>query len=135
MERSGGESPRMQDSPEREQWGGSPDLSGPPPGKMGRLELNGSPTGPRLLRHNGNPHGPLGGLMIPVFCVVEQAGLEGGMQREEVERSKGHREEHAEFVLVRKDILFNQLVETALVALGYSHNSAAQAQGPDSEQS
>ncbi|KAK6315354.1 hypothetical protein J4Q44_G00148830 [Coregonus suidteri] len=62
MERSGGESPRMQDSPEREQWRGSPDLSGPPPGKIGRLELNGSPTGPRLLRHNGNPHGPLGGM-------------------------------------------------------------------------
>ncbi|KAM9485622.1 DNA-binding protein SATB2-like isoform 5-T5 [Salvelinus alpinus] len=67
--------------------------------------------------------------MIPVFCVVEQAGPGGGMQREEVERSEGHREEHAEFVLVRKDILFNQLVETALQALGYSHSSAAQAQG------
>ncbi|XP_042162559.1 DNA-binding protein SATB2 isoform X4 [Oncorhynchus tshawytscha] len=129
MERGGGESPRMQDSPERERRGGSPELSGPPPGKMGRLERNGSPTGPCLLHHNGNPHGPLGGLMIPVFCVVEQAGLDGGMQREEVERSEGHREEHAEFVLVRKDILFNQLVETALQALGYSHSSAAQAQG------
>lgn len=67
--------------------------------------------------------------MIPVFCVVEQAGPDGGMQREEVERSEGHREEHAEFVLVRKDILFNQLVETALLALGYSHSSAAQAHG------
>ncbi|XP_029567275.1 DNA-binding protein SATB2 isoform X6 [Salmo trutta] len=133
MERGGGESPRMQDSPERERRGGSPDLSGPPPGKMGRLELNGSPTGPRLLRHNGHPHRPLGGLMIPVFCVVEQAGPDGGMQRErereEVERKEGHREEHAEFVLVRKDILFNQLVETALLALGYSHSSAAQAHG------
>lgn len=48
------------------------------------------------------------------------------------------REEHAEFVLVRKDILFTQLVETALLALGYSHSSAAQAHGefkkcPDSE--
>ncbi|XP_019910569.1 DNA-binding protein SATB2 isoform X7 [Esox lucius] len=133
MERGGGESPRMQDSPEweRERRGGSPDLSGPPPVKLGRLELNGSPTGPRLLRHNGNPHRPLGGLMIPVFCVVEQAGQDGGMhrEREEVERNEGHREEHAEFVLVRKDILFNQLVETALLALGYSHSSAAQAQG------
>nr|XP_029500697.1 DNA-binding protein SATB2-like [Oncorhynchus nerka] len=133
MERGGGESPRMQDSPERERRGSSPDFSGPPPGKMGRLELNGSPTGPRLLRHNGHPHRPLGGLMIPVFCVVEQAGPDGGMQRErereEVERKEGHREEHAEFVLVRKDILFNQLVETALLALGYSHSSAAQAHG------
>ncbi|XP_041700733.1 DNA-binding protein SATB2 isoform X1 [Coregonus clupeaformis] len=133
MERGGGESPRMQDSPERERRGGSPDLSGPPPGKIRRLELNGSPTGPRLLLHNGNPHRPLGGLMIPVFCVVEQAGPDGRMQRErereEVERNEGHREEHAEFVLVRKDILFNQLVETALLALGYSHSSAAQAHG------
>ncbi|KAM4609126.1 DNA-binding protein SATB2 isoform 3-T3 [Polymixia lowei] len=119
MER-GGESPIMQDSPERR--GGSPDLGGlPPPMKKGRLELNGSPTGPRP-RHNGALQRPLGGLMIPVFCVVEQS--DGGMQTE----SEG-REEHAEFVLVRKDILFSQLVETALLALGYSHSSAAQAHG------
>lgn len=52
--------------------------------------------------------------MLPVFCVVEQMDS---------------REEHAEFVLVRRDVLFNQLVETALLALGYSHSSAAQAQG------
>ncbi|XP_031441242.1 DNA-binding protein SATB2 isoform X2 [Clupea harengus] len=120
MER-GGESPRLRDSPERRGCS-SPDLSGPPPGKMGRLELNGSPTGPRG-RHNGATHRPLGGLMIPVFCVVEQ--VEGGGVVHEVEG----REEHAEFVLVRKDILFTQLVETALLALGYSHSSAAQAQG------
>ncbi|XP_045910532.1 DNA-binding protein SATB2 [Micropterus dolomieu] len=120
MER-GGESPITQDSPERR--GGSPDLSGlPPPGKKGRLELNGSPTGPRI-RHNGAPLRPLGGLMIPVFCVVEQS--DGGIQ---ADRCEG-REEHAEFVLVRKDILFSQLVETALLALGYSHSSAAQAHG------
>uniref|UniRef100_A0A8C4ITM6 One cut domain family member n=1 Tax=Dicentrarchus labrax TaxID=13489 RepID=A0A8C4ITM6_DICLA len=120
MER-GGESPITQDSPERR--GGSPDLSGlPPPGKKGRLELNGSPTGPRI-RHNGAPPRPLGGLMIPVFCVVEQS--DGGIQTDGCEG----REEHAEFVLVRKDILFSQLVETALLALGYSHSSAAQAHG------
>ncbi|XP_031729174.1 DNA-binding protein SATB2 isoform X2 [Anarrhichthys ocellatus] len=120
MER-GGESPITQDSPERR--GGSPDPSGlPPPGKKGRLELNGSPTGPRI-RHNGAPLRPLGGLMIPVFCVVEQ--LDGGIQTDGCEG----REEHAEFVLVRKDILFSQLVETALLALGYSHSSAAQAHG------
>ncbi|XP_078118750.1 DNA-binding protein SATB2 isoform X2 [Sander vitreus] len=120
MER-GGESPITQDSPERR--GGSPDLSGlPPPGKKGRLELNGSPTGPRV-RHNGAPLRPLGGLMIPVFCVVEQS--DGGIQTDGCEG----REEHAEFVLVRKDILFSQLVETALLALGYSHSSAAQAHG------
>ncbi|XP_048879412.1 DNA-binding protein SATB2 isoform X1 [Brienomyrus brachyistius] len=118
MER-GSESPRLRESPERR--GGSPDLSGPPPGKMGRLELNGSPPGPRS-RHNGAPLKSLGGLMIPVFCVVEQ--MDGAVPSE----GEG-REEHAEFVLVRKDILFTQLVETALLALGYSHSSAAQAQG------
>lgn len=63
------------------------------------------------------------GLMIPVFCVVEQS--DGGIQTDGCEG----REEHAEFVLVRKDILFSQLVETALLALGYSHSSAAQAHG------
>lgn len=63
------------------------------------------------------------GLMIPVFCVVEQC--DGGIQTEGCEG----REEHAEFVLIRKDILFSQLVETALLALGYSHGSAAQAHG------
>ncbi|KFO30012.1 DNA-binding protein SATB2 [Fukomys damarensis] len=59
-------------------------------------------------------------LMVPVFCVVEQ--LDGSLEYDS-------REEHAEFVLVRKDVLFSQLVETALLALGYSHSSAAQAQG------
>lgn len=63
------------------------------------------------------------GLMIPVFCIVEQS--DGGIQTDGYEG----REEHAEFVLIRKDILFSQLVETALLALGYSHTSAAQAQG------
>lgn len=61
--------------------------------------------------------------MIPVFCVVEQA--DSGNQADGCDG----REEHAEFVLVRKDILFSQLVETALLALGYSHSSAAQAHG------
>lgn len=56
----GGESPVAQDSPERR--GSSPELSDlPPPGKKGRLELNGSPTGPRIIRHNGAPLRPLGG--------------------------------------------------------------------------
>nr|XP_005167766.1 DNA-binding protein SATB2 isoform X1 [Danio rerio] len=119
MERGGGESPRLRDSPER-RGSSSPDI-GCPPQKLGRLELNGSPTGHRS-RHNGAPQRPLSGLMIPVFCVVEQ--MDGGMI------SDGEsREEHAEFVLVRKDILFTQLVETALLALGYSHSSAAQAHG------
>uniref|UniRef100_A0A3P9IRC8 DNA-binding protein SATB n=1 Tax=Oryzias latipes TaxID=8090 RepID=A0A3P9IRC8_ORYLA len=117
----GGESPVSQGSPE--QKSSSPDLSNAPPqGKRSRLELNGSPTGPRM-RHNGALPRPVGGLLIPVFCVVEQS--DGGAQTDGCEG----REEHAEFVLVRKDILFSQLVETALLALGYSHSSAAQAHG------
>ncbi|KAA0715661.1 DNA-binding protein SATB2 [Triplophysa tibetana] len=119
MERGGGDSPRLRESPER-RGSSSPDIGGPPQ-KMGRLELNGSPTGHRS-RYNGVPQRPLGGLMIPVFCVVEQ--VDGGMIPEGESR-----EEHAEFVLVRKDILFTQLVETALLALGYSHSCAAQAHG------
>lgn len=63
------------------------------------------------------------GLTIPVFCVVEQSDKET-----QADGFDG-RDEHSEFVLVRKDILFSQLVETALLALGYSHNSAAQAHG------
>uniref|UniRef100_A0A8C9TZ26 DNA-binding protein SATB n=1 Tax=Scleropages formosus TaxID=113540 RepID=A0A8C9TZ26_SCLFO len=124
MERTS-ESPRRRTSPERRP--SSPDLSGAPPGKMSRLELNGSPTGQRI-PHNGAPLRPLGGLMIPVFCVVEQ--VDGGVASERgVATDAEWREEHAEFVLVRKDIPFAQLVETALLALGYSHSSAAQAQG------
>ncbi|XP_039611912.1 DNA-binding protein SATB2 isoform X2 [Polypterus senegalus] len=111
------ESPGLHNSPDRRSC--SPDLKGPPPGKMARMEQNGSPTDTRV-RHNGAPTRALGGLMIPVFCVVEQ--MDSPLEYE-------GREEHAEFVLVRKDVLFNQLVETALLALGYSHSSAAQAQG------
>jgi len=55
-----------------------------------------------------------------VFCVVEhREGVAEGDKREE----------HAEFVLVRRDLLFNQLIEMALLTLGYSHSSAAQAKG------
>ncbi|XP_038605659.1 DNA-binding protein SATB2 [Tachyglossus aculeatus] len=107
------------DSPDRRS--GSPDPKGPPPPKAARLDQNGSPMGARG-RPNGAtlPKASQGGLMIPVFCVVEQ--LDGALEYDS-------REEHAEFVLVRKDVLFSQLVETALLALGYSHSSAAQAQG------
>lgn len=59
MERGGGESPCLRESPER-RTASSPDLTGPPPGKISRLELNGSPTGPRI-RHNGAPQKALGG--------------------------------------------------------------------------
>ncbi|KAK7882680.1 hypothetical protein WMY93_028854 [Mugilogobius chulae] len=38
-------------------------------------------------------------------------------------------EEHAEFVLIKRDLQFNQLIEMALLSLGYSHSSAAQAKG------
>lgn len=58
--------------------------------------------------------------MLPVFCVVEH--YENPIDFDS-------REEHAEFVLVRKDMLFNQLIEMALLSLGYSHSSAAQAKG------
>ncbi|KAM8934558.1 DNA-binding protein SATB2 isoform 2-T2 [Pelodytes ibericus] len=105
------ESPSLRDSPDRRS--NSPDAKSPPPLKVARLEQNGSPLGARG-RPNGSLNKSVGGLMLPVFCVVEQMD---------------NREEHAEFVLVRRDVLFNQLVETALLALGYSHSSAAQAQG------
>lgn len=61
--------------------------------------------------------------MIPVYCVVEHVDV--GVTGE----YEGRGDRHAEFVLVRKDVLFTQLVETALVALGYSHSSAVQARG------
>ncbi|XP_075687322.1 DNA-binding protein SATB2 isoform X2 [Rhinoderma darwinii] len=105
------DSPILRDSPDRRS--NSPDDKSPPPIKVARLEQNGSPLGARG-RSNGSLTKSVGGLMLPVFCVVEQMD---------------NREEHAEFVLVRRDVLFNQLVETALLALGYSHSSAAQAQG------
>ncbi|XP_018409416.1 PREDICTED: DNA-binding protein SATB2 isoform X2 [Nanorana parkeri] len=105
------DSPSLRDSPDRRS--NSPDTKSPPPIKVARLEQNGSPLGARG-RPNGSLNKSLGGLMLPVFCVVEQLD---------------NREEHAEFVLVRRDVLFNQLVETALLALGYSHSSAAQAHG------
>lgn len=60
------------------------------------------------------------GNMLPVFCVVEH--YENPLDFDS-------KEEHAEFVLVRKDMLFNQLIEMALLSLGYSHSSAAQAKG------
>ncbi|KAJ8003944.1 hypothetical protein DPEC_G00153660 [Dallia pectoralis] len=124
MERGGTDSPGPRGSPE--QRGESPDHCGPPPGKMSRLEVNGSPTGSHA-HLNGTPLRRLGGLMIPVYCVVEQpsGSVSGGV----VSDGEGRSDRHAEFVLVRKDILFTQLVETALVALGYSHNSAVQARG------
>ncbi|KAF3857151.1 hypothetical protein F7725_009010 [Dissostichus mawsoni] len=121
-QRGGAESPGLRDSVSPEERGDSPASSGPPPCKLSRPEVNGSPAAPKN-RQNGNQLRPLGGLMIPVCCVVEHAG--GGAAGE----CEGHGDRHAEFVLVHKDVLFTQLVETALSALGYSHSSAAQASG------
>ncbi|XP_063735922.1 SATB homeobox 1b isoform X3 [Eleginops maclovinus] len=105
-----------------------------PPAKLPRLEQNGSPLGRARLGSTGAklagvPYKPTGhllktchkrGNMLPVFCVVEH--YENPMDFDS-------KEEHAEFVLVRKDMLFNQLIEMALLSLGYSHSSAAQAKG------
>uniref|UniRef100_A0A8B9H0B1 SATB homeobox 1b n=2 Tax=Astyanax mexicanus TaxID=7994 RepID=A0A8B9H0B1_ASTMX len=106
----------------------------PPPAKLARLEQNGSPqgrsrlgsTGAKLSGASFKPSTHLlkachkRGNMLPVFCVVEH--YENPIEFDS-------REEHAEFVLVRKDMLFNQLIEMALLSLGYSHSSAAQAKG------
>ncbi|KAK9961554.1 hypothetical protein ABG768_009337 [Culter alburnus] len=105
-----------------------------PPAKLARLEQNGSPLGRSRLgstgaKLSGVPFKPPGhhlkachkrGNMLPVFCVVEH--YESPIEFDS-------KEEHAEFVLVRKDMLFNQLIEMALLSLGYSHSSAAQAKG------
>ncbi|XP_072507326.1 DNA-binding protein SATB1 isoform X1 [Notamacropus eugenii] len=105
-----------------------------PPAKIARLEQNGSPlgrgrlgsTGAKMqgvpLKHSGHlmKTNIRKGTMLPVFCVVEH--YENSIEYD-------CKEEHAEFVLVRKDMLFNQLIEMALLSLGYSHSSAAQAKG------
>uniref|UniRef100_A0A1A8VHL6 SATB homeobox 1a n=1 Tax=Nothobranchius furzeri TaxID=105023 RepID=A0A1A8VHL6_NOTFU len=106
----------------------------PPPAKVARLEqhMMGSSTPER--RRQGSPavntscqvQKPTTSVqhtkatLLPVFCVVEHKEY-----FLEVER----KEEHAEFVLVKRDLLFNQLIEMALLTLGYSHSSAAQAKG------
>ncbi|KAM9385499.1 DNA-binding protein SATB1a [Pholidichthys leucotaenia] len=111
----------------------------PPPAKLARLEQHevgpptqernrqGSPVSktpgasqkPPTARPNGKSWHNRGSL-LPVFCVVEHTEnpLDGD-----------RKEEHAEFVLVKRDLLFNQLIEMALLTLGYSHSSAAQAKG------
>ncbi|XP_043922904.1 DNA-binding protein SATB1 isoform X2 [Protopterus annectens] len=105
------------------------DLKGPP-SKIPRLEQNGSS---HLRGRHGSTGSKIPGVslklsghllnsrnMIPVFCIVEH--YENPIEYET-------KEEHAEFVLLRKDMLFNQLIEMALLSLGYSHSSAAQAKG------
>ncbi|XP_028318653.1 DNA-binding protein SATB2-like isoform X1 [Gouania willdenowi] len=119
---AGPESPNLRDCVSPEDGGESPVSSGPLQCKLSRLEVNGSPATPRV-RQNGTSLRPLGGLMIPVYCVVERADVSRSGECE------GRGDCHAEFVLVRKDVLFTQLVETVLVALGYSQSLAAQARG------
>uniref|UniRef100_A0A8C8DPI0 SATB homeobox 1a n=1 Tax=Oryzias sinensis TaxID=183150 RepID=A0A8C8DPI0_9TELE len=85
---------------------------GPRPNKLARLEQH--EMGPSTPEWNRQ------GSLLPVFCVVEHRDTVL-----EVEK----KEEHAEFVLVKRDLLFNQLIEMALLTLGYSHSSAAQAKG------
>ncbi|KAM6973924.1 DNA-binding protein SATB1a isoform 2-T5 [Tautogolabrus adspersus] len=111
----------------------------PPPAKLARLEQNGAGPSAQERSRQGSPVAKNLGLaqkptterpqskswhskgsLLPVFCVVEHK--ESALERE-------RREEHAEFVLVKRDLLFNQLIEMALLTLGYSHSSAAQAKG------
>ncbi|KAM3858418.1 DNA-binding protein SATB1-like [Diretmus argenteus] len=111
----------------------------PPPAKLVRLEQDGAGPSAQERSRQGSPGAktpnlaikpstpkPQGkswhmrGSLLPVFCVVEH--------RENLAEGE-RREEHAEFVLVRRDLLFNQLIEMALLTLGYSHSSAAQAKG------
>ncbi|XP_032437810.1 DNA-binding protein SATB1a [Xiphophorus hellerii] len=108
--------------------------SQPPPAKMARLEQhNSGPSTPERTRQGSPlPNSPCPtqqpttaswhskGTLLPVFCVVER-------QESSVEAER--RDEHAEFVLIKRDLLFNQLTEMALLALGYSHSSVAQAKG------
>ncbi|KAG7454126.1 DNA-binding protein SATB1-like [Solea senegalensis] len=91
------------------------------PSAQERRQEGGSPVAvnPCLAQKQGRSWHSKGSL-LPVFCVVEN-----GENQLEGDKKDGH----AEFVLIRKDLLFNQLIEMALVALGYSHSSAAQAEG------
>nr|XP_057903738.1 DNA-binding protein SATB1a isoform X1 [Doryrhamphus excisus]XP_057903739.1 DNA-binding protein SATB1a isoform X1 [Doryrhamphus excisus]XP_057903740.1 DNA-binding protein SATB1a isoform X1 [Doryrhamphus excisus]XP_057903741.1 DNA-binding protein SATB1a isoform X1 [Doryrhamphus excisus]XP_057903742.1 DNA-binding protein SATB1a isoform X1 [Doryrhamphus excisus]XP_057903743.1 DNA-binding protein SATB1a isoform X1 [Doryrhamphus excisus]XP_057903744.1 DNA-binding protein SATB1a isoform X1 [Doryr len=113
----------------------------PPPAKMVRLEQHGAPGCSVLQDRNvqGSPGiktpflvqkpssgkqqhktSQLRGSSLPVFCVVEH--MESPVEGE-------RKDEHAEYVLIKRDLLFNQLIEMALLTLGYSHSSAAQAKG------
>uniref|UniRef100_H3DK55 SATB homeobox 1 n=1 Tax=Tetraodon nigroviridis TaxID=99883 RepID=H3DK55_TETNG len=91
----------------------------PPPAKLARLEQNGETSGSEDLKSWVASAFDTGS-SLPVFCVVEHK--ESALEREKIE-------EHAEFVLIKRDLLFNQLIEMAPVTLGYSHSSAAQAKG------
>uniref|UniRef100_A0A3B3DR10 SATB homeobox 1a n=1 Tax=Oryzias melastigma TaxID=30732 RepID=A0A3B3DR10_ORYME len=102
---------------------------GPRPNKLARLDQHEmGPSTPEWSRQGSPVTKPpsvaqkatTSRSLLPVFCVVEHKE-----SLLEVEK----KEEHAEFVLVKRDLLFNQLIEMALLTLGYSHSSAAQAKG------
>ncbi|XP_036411253.1 DNA-binding protein SATB1a [Megalops cyprinoides] len=100
-----------------------PDPKGPP-AKIARLGAPGAKLPGGVLKPLGHAHlrsCHRRGNMLPVFCVVEH--------QESSLDFLDSKEEHAEFVLVRKDMLFSQLIEMALLSLGYSHSTAAQAKG------
>ncbi|KAJ3591749.1 hypothetical protein NHX12_006881 [Muraenolepis orangiensis] len=91
-------------------------------------------------RGGESPAGPMQGSPERRGCSPDLACLPPPLKKGRLELNgspTGHRPRHngslqrplGEFVLIRKDILFSQLVETALLALGYSHSSAVQAQG------
>ncbi|XP_077576981.1 DNA-binding protein SATB2-like [Stigmatopora nigra] len=90
------------------------------PCKMDLSEVNDGLDSPQF---NSDISQKPGGVTIPVYCVVEYADM--GV----ASNGEGHGHCHAEFVLIRKDIPFTQLVETALISLGYSQGSALQARG------
>ncbi|CAL8406682.1 unnamed protein product [Arctogadus glacialis] len=107
--------------------------AGDSPDCPGRPGVTTPPAESRAQGHNGTTLRPLRGwatdasvprLMIPLFCAVERAGA-GGVACDQEERG----EQHADFVLVGRDVLFSRLVETAVLALGYTHSAAAQARG------
>lgn len=51
------------------------------------------------------------------------------VEQSDVPPSERKRSEHAEFVLLKKDLLFSQITEAALQELGYTHTAAALATG------
>lgn len=70
------ESPCLRDSPDR--GSGSPDVKGPPPGKVARLEQNGSPMGTRG-RPNGAVTKPVGGNRAAALAAAPPPGVRRAM--------------------------------------------------------